>query len=196
VAVNGRVEAATRTYEGDGAMRFGAMVAPSALRRGRNAVDVLAIAGEGGGRRFTTLSRPAGGRVTESYRLVRRDGRELLLTSGGTEAWVRPKAALGVYESIDLDYGSGSLAVGGWATAPDGRGADRVVVFVDGRFIVAGRPSRARPDVAKRLGAEARNSGFALTGRIDLDSEVNRRSGARVFAIVGHRAGELGRAGS
>jgi hypothetical protein len=194
VALNGRVGATTRAHQSRGEIRFGAMIAPSALRRGRNTVDVAAISGAGATRRFAALGQPVGRLARESYDLVKRNGREMLLTAAGAALHVRRKAAVGVYENISLDYESGRLAVDGWAAGAERGVADRVVVFVDGRFIVAGRPSRVRSDVAELLGQDARNAGFALIGRIDPDSEVDRRSGARVFAIVGNRATELERA--
>ena len=47
VAVNGAVEATTRTFELDGETRFAALVPPSAFREGENEVAVYAIRGAG-----------------------------------------------------------------------------------------------------------------------------------------------------
>ena len=47
VAVNGRVQATTRAYRDKGRSVFAALVPPSSLREGRNAVSVFEVVGSG-----------------------------------------------------------------------------------------------------------------------------------------------------
>ena len=55
VAVNGRIQALTRAFRTTGIQRFRAMVPESALREGRNRVDVFAIEFHGGKRRLVRI---------------------------------------------------------------------------------------------------------------------------------------------
>jgi hypothetical protein len=48
VAVNGRVQATTRVYRDEGRSRFAALVPPSSLRDGANAITVLRVLPGGG----------------------------------------------------------------------------------------------------------------------------------------------------
>jgi hypothetical protein len=56
VALNGRIRATTRTYRSvSGEVTFTAMVPPSTIRRGRNALQVLSISGKGSAARLAPL---------------------------------------------------------------------------------------------------------------------------------------------
>ena len=48
VAINGRVQATTRAYRDEGRSVFAALVPPSSLREGRNAVSVFEVLAGGG----------------------------------------------------------------------------------------------------------------------------------------------------
>jgi hypothetical protein len=192
VSLNGVVEATTRAYRAEGGeVRFAAMVPPTSLRRGRNVVGVFAVQGNARSRRVVALS--GGQAPVESFKLTKRGGRDVLVTVSGREIAIRRGAVLGAYENISFDYGEGRFAVDGWAASPDRGPAERVAVFVDGQLVLEGRPSVPRPDVAKELGPDTNAAGFELSGMVDRDSEVNRRSKARVFAIIGGSASELER---
>jgi hypothetical protein len=56
VAVNGVVRGVSLAYVSNGQVRLGAMLPPSAFRRGDNEVEVYAISGRGAGRRLAPIS--------------------------------------------------------------------------------------------------------------------------------------------
>jgi hypothetical protein len=68
-----------------------------------------------------------------------------------------------------------------------------VVVFADGRFVAAARPSTPRQDVAESLGPAARASGFEILAPLDQGESQATAPRIRVFGIIGHRASEIPR---
>jgi hypothetical protein len=55
VAVNGRIEAVTQTFELDGTTRFSALVPEAGLRDGANEVEIFSLSDDGGAMRLTRL---------------------------------------------------------------------------------------------------------------------------------------------
>jgi hypothetical protein len=57
VAVNGEIAAITRSFvNDDGAIEYGALIPPSALRNGNNGIQLIVVRGDGAGRTFSFLS--------------------------------------------------------------------------------------------------------------------------------------------
>jgi sulfatase-like protein len=138
VAVNGTIEAVTKTFRQAGETRFSALVPESALQAGRNTVDVFGIRGSG-----TSL-------VLEQFRseelsltLARSDGRDVIRSSTGKTLRVVSGALKGTIrvERTAVGYRfSGTASV----TRPRAR-ADLIIVFVDGRAAYRGRAGDLRP---------------------------------------------------
>ena len=133
IGVNGQVAAVTVSFEEDDVRRFAAIVAPSSFVRGSNSVEVLAVSGHGGERRFERLRGSALG-----YRLVREGGRETIVDSSGRRIAVVP----GDSGSVDrLPDGGGNITIAGWAGTTDPvRAASRVLAFAG----IASWPRRNR----------------------------------------------------
>jgi hypothetical protein len=138
-------------------------------------------------RRYRGLVPLAVGRYAGDVRvtLVRHDGRERLLLSGGRSIEVSAASARGFVDEISLD--GKLLNVLGWATDPNGHAADQVLLFSGRRLIAAGSVNRFRKDVAEALGNDAVLSGFLLT----VPARLVNISRVSVVTLIGHRAGEL-----
>jgi hypothetical protein len=182
VAVNGRVAATTVSFADGDTRRFAAIVSTRAFARGQNTVEVLAVPADGG--RTAQLRGSTGG-----YRLVRAGGRAAIADSSGRRFPVVPAAVAGAVE--DLSIAGADVRVSGWAGSTDPpRAADRVLLFVAGRFASATRPALPRPDLERRHGRGLARAGFELGGGIQGGAGADR-SDVRVFALSGGRASEL-----
>jgi hypothetical protein len=137
IAVNGRVAAVTKTFEGSAGTSFAAMVPASALRNGHNDVSILLVRRDGGAR---TLEQLRGS--SETTMLARRGGREVLVSSDGTVVPVRPRALRGAVEVQPGD----PLVFAGWAAERAfGHRADSIAVIADGNEVFASPTSQLRP---------------------------------------------------
>jgi hypothetical protein len=183
VGVNGRVAATVRTYEKDGDERFAALVAPEALVRGANRVDVLRVTGRGDGRRFERLRS-----ADLDPRLVREGARDVLVDGGGRRLPVAP----GVAGHVDTANRLGeAFKLEGWAgDTRRGRAADEVLAFAGSRFVAAARPQGARPDLARKFGRGLATAGFTLSGTTPA-KEGGAQAPLRVFAVLDGRASPL-----
>ena len=177
VAVNGRIEAVTRSYQESGATRFAALVPERSLHAGANEVAVYAVAG-------STLEELRGSDVTYSLS----PGAAALVTSDGT---MLPLRATLKGEVRGTRSASGST-LGGWAAdLKSKRPADSVVVLVDGNSVFAGTPGNiTRKDVSERFGVDGAGFIFRLPG--DLLPAAGPEHQVRVFAVGGGAAHELG----
>jgi hypothetical protein len=95
----------------------------------------------------------------------------------------------GYLESLDLS--GGGLRMGGWAATKSQGAAERVVVFVDGRFAAETTPGTDRADVAKLFGLRSERSGFVINAQVPAGSEKSGTGDVRVFGIFGGGAVEL-----
>ena len=180
IAVNGRVAAVTKTFEGSGGTSFAAMVPAGALRNGHNDVTILLVRRDEGER---TLEQLRGSTITTT--LVRQNGRETLVSSDGTRVVVRPGSLRGM---VQLLPGS-LLGFSGWAAEPAlTHRADSIGVFADGKEIFASPTDQLLPH---RIFPHKGLFGF----HFELPKGLLPRAGAghqvRVFAIRGGVATEL-----
>jgi 4-amino-4-deoxy-L-arabinose transferase-like glycosyltransferase len=119
-------------------------------------------------------------------RLQRRNGQERISWSLGERVPVSPGVARGAVESVTP---SGEpLSISGWALdASRPRPADWVLFFYRDRLLAVAAGGTPRLDIAQRYGPSALLSGFVRPST----RSPQRRSGIRVFAVVGDRASEL-----
>ncbi|MEA2364147.1 MAG: hypothetical protein QOD71_3292 [Thermoleophilaceae bacterium] len=190
VALDGRVAAtAVRWRDGDTA-RFSAVVPPAAFAPGANAVDLIAITGDGAARRLSRLPGAALG-----YRLVERSGRQVIVDGSGREIPIGSAESGGSLEAVGV--GQAEVTIDGWAgDSRRARPADRVLAFAGERFLAAGVPSLSRPDVAGKLGPKLARAGFKLRGWTGGPRPGSAAAPVRVFAIVGERALPIPKAGA
>ena len=137
IAVNGRIEAMTRTFQGVDGTGFGGMVPENALHDGRNAVTILVVHHEDGRR---TLESFRG--TNETTKLVRRGGIELIRSSEGKPIPIRADALRGQVQAE-----AGALDVfNGWAAVPSLlHRADSVIVFADGKEVFSSPAAQLLP---------------------------------------------------
>ncbi|MGZ4256370.1 MAG: sulfatase-like hydrolase/transferase [Gaiellaceae bacterium] len=137
IAVNGRIEAMTRTFQGVDGTGFGGMVPESSLHNGRNAVTILVVHHEGGRRTFESLRG-----TSETTELVRRGGVELIRSSEGRLIPIRAGGLRG-----HVQVKPGALDVfNGWAAVPKlNHRADSVIVFADGKEVFSSPTAQLLP---------------------------------------------------
>ena len=174
IAVNGTIEAVTRSYTDAGQTKFGAMVPEKSIHAGANDVSVYAVSGR-------TLTELRGSDVT--YTL----GAGTLEASDGTTIPVG-KAVSGEVRGTRSASGS---TLGGWAANVKARKpADAIVVLVDGQSMFVGEPGNIqRKDILKRYGVDKAGFIFRLPGSLLPDAGAAHQ--VRVFAIAGKAASEL-----
>jgi hypothetical protein len=185
VAVNGRIRAVAPAIELEGEVRVAAMVSPSAFRRGTNDVRVLEVRHSVPLPSLVLLHR----RRYESFKIVQAASGETILGSSGTKVPISRGGPRGFIEQLTIR--DGTLTVEGWA-ATSGRPAERLLLFFDGQYLGAARPTLARPDVARVLGPGAKAAGYEITAKVD-DVATAKLSKVRLFAVARARASELPR---
>jgi hypothetical protein len=131
------------------------------------------------------------GRVEVCQRTADRRRFVSLMPFAGRQALVAHNQVGGYVESGGLR--GGLLSLRGWSASSQGGPAEVVVVFADGRFVAAARPSTPRQDVAESLGPAARASGFEILAPLDQGESQATAPRIRVFGIIGHRASEIPR---
>jgi hypothetical protein len=137
IAVNGRIEAMTKTFQGVDGTGFGGMVPESSLRDGRNAVTILVVHHEGGRRTLEALRG-----TSETTQLVKQGGVELIRSSEGKPIPIRAHALRGHVQAK-----AGELDVfDGWAAVPSLlHRADSVIVFADGKEVFSSPTAQLLP---------------------------------------------------
>jgi hypothetical protein len=178
VAVNGRIAGSTYSFDVGGGAQFASMVPEGALKAGANDVGLIQVSGPGRARTFSAVDVQA----ATPYRLVKRDGKEVILRGNDVAATVRAGAVEGYVERVLQD--GGTLGATGWSATAAGP-ADMVLVFSKGQLIASGRPTEPRPDVAKTIGRAALRSQFRVTGAAAEGAKV------RIFGLRGKAASEL-----
>ena len=185
VAVNGRIETTTRVRREGDALVFAAMVPPSSLRSGSNAVNVLRFLGGGG------LQVLGGLKGEAPYRLVGTDG---------DQALVRGRERIPVERTAVTGYVDGAtvqgpvLGITGWAAMPDlSRPADRIVAVAGARQLASQRPGVVREDLGKWM-APLRTAGYQFTLPLPAIESADGR--LQVFGIANGRATPLEQLGN
>jgi Dolichyl-phosphate-mannose-protein mannosyltransferase len=119
-----------------------------------------------------------------------RTGGDVVLRPGQAPLPVAHHPDSGSVDAVVEDHDE--LTVGGWAVDPATRRPSRLVLlFSDGRLVVAGRASIPRPDIAALLGNASLRAGYRLTA-IREDAHALARPGRlKVVAISGRRAWAL-----
>jgi len=180
IAVNGRVAAVTRTFEGSGGTSFAAMVPANALHDGHNDVTVLLVHRDEGTR---TLERLRGSSTTTT--LVRRGGRDVLVSSDGTSVPVKAGALRGVVQLLPGRL----LGFSGWAAVPAlTHRADSIAVFADGKEVFASPTDQLLPH---RIFPHKGLFGFHFELPKGLLPDPGPKHLVRVFAIRSGVATEL-----
>ncbi len=181
VALNGRIAALTTSYSDGVNIRFEALLDPDRIAGGPNRVALFELRGAPGARRLARLAQAETG-----YTLAGEDGSEELVDSSGRRVPVAEGALEGFVEQTK--FRDGVLRISGWSASRSLGAAKEVVVFADGRFLIASRPSAPRGDVAKTQGTRSLLSGFNIVtslGRAPEEGDL------RVFGIAGGKASEL-----
>jgi hypothetical protein len=174
VAVNGKIQAVTRSYTEFGQTKFAALVPEQSIHAGANDVSVYAVNG-------TKLEELKGSDLTYSLQAG------ALRASDGTTVPVGPAVSGDVRGSRST---TGST-LGGWAAnLKTHKPADSIVVFVDGQSVFVGENGNiTRKDILERYGVDKAGFIFRLPG--SLLPEAGATHQVRVFAIAGKTASEL-----
>jgi hypothetical protein len=176
IAVNGRIRALTRSLPSAGANRYSAMVPEGILRRGRNEVEVFAVSEAP--LRLTSVARTRAASYTlETDSVGLPGGRRVALVGGRIDGFLGGPSGSGP-----------EIEVRGWAAAGK-RPVDRVLLFSGRRFLVAARPTIARPDVADYLHTDADRLGFSIT--VPYYALESRRPELSAVALAGGVAARL-----
>jgi hypothetical protein len=174
VAVNGKVEAVTRSYTEFGQTKFAALVPEQSIRQGANEVSVYAVNG-------TKLTELEGSDLTYSLQggaLQASDGRALPVGAG-------------ISGEVRGTRNASGSTLGGWAgNVKTHKPADSIVVLVDGQSVFVGESGNiTRKDILKRYGIDKAGFIFRLPGSLLPDAGAAHQ--VRVFAIAGNAASEL-----
>jgi len=174
VAVNGRIEAVTRSYNEFGQTKFAALVPEQSIHAGANDVGVYAVNG-------TKLEQLKGSDLAYSLQ------DHALQASDGSTVPVG-SAVRGDVRATRSTSGS---TLGGWAgNLKTHKPAGSIVVLVDGDSVFVGENGNiTRKAVLKRYGVDKAGFIFRLPGA--LLPEAGAAHNVRVFAIAGKAASEL-----
>jgi hypothetical protein len=183
IAVNGRVEAVTRTFRQGGKITFSAFVPERSLRAGRNAVEIFRVTRKGSRIVLDEL------RLRDlELTLQTRNGRQTIESPGAKPIHVHPGGLRGTYQIALTQSG---VIFSGRATTRGGQaGARLIAVFVDDHAVFVGRRSCLRPH--RSLGQpNLGRFGFTFELPKALLPDPGKDNHLRVFAIRGRFASEL-----
>jgi len=186
VAVNGTIQATTKTYSLPGESdfsSFSAMVSESAFFSGRNLIMVYIIeqAGAKDPRLTSVISD-----TTVTYRLGRNGGGNIsaIVGSDGRTITVKPKAIQGRANRNEetISGMAGDVAAG--------RPAESILVFSGSQFLFSADVWRPTPSIAKRYGdTRLSKTGFRFTVPKAFLDEIAEP--LRIFALIDSTATEL-----
>jgi hypothetical protein len=182
IAANGRVAATTTSYQ-DGRERFAALIPEEALRRGRNAIEVLALQRTNSGLRMQALNGAGSGTVLRD-----RNGALTLERPGEAVVAVSPGALRG---DVSASRKGAAWVFSGWAADPKAkRPAASFVVLADGRevFRVAARAVRPQRVLGQKVPHADYSFEFPLPAALLPPRGVAHS--VRVFAVRGRVASE------
>ena len=174
VAVNGKIEAVTRSYTEFGQTKFAALVPEESIRQGANEVSVYAVNG-------TKLEELEGSDLTYSLQ-----GGALQASDGSTVP-----IAQAISGEVRGERSTTGSTLGGWAgNIKTHKPADSIVVLVDGQSVFVGENGNiTRKDILERYGIDKAGFIFRLPGSLLPDAGAAHQ--VRVFAIAGKAASEL-----
>ena len=182
IAVNGTIQAVTRSYSSDsGVQEFSAIVPESSFREGKNNVELFVVSKNG---EMLCLERTRMRAVTTySYVPSANGTSEIITTSSGESITVTPGALKGYIDIIDMR--SDHVFLAGWAAdIKNSQLPEAIVIFEGCQSVYAGRCNELRPDVAKAFGNNSalQGSGFKYLLPMPLFKDVSDPE-VRVFAI-------------
>jgi hypothetical protein len=180
VALNGRVAAVTRSFDQHGETRFSALVPETALRNGRNAVEVFAVEQAGGLFRLVRLrGSDVGLSLLNDGAAIRIGARTIPVKAGALRGVVRAKRE------------QTGWVFSGWAAQRSAnRRVDTLVVFVGDRAVYVGRAVNLKPHAI--LGQpELGKTGFEFELPPSLLPPAGSGTPVRVYALHAHLASEL-----
>jgi hypothetical protein len=159
VAVNGTIQAVTRSYGHEGRQgRWSVVVPETAFRAGRNAVDVFVVSADPFTPGRPSLAR-AGIRRGHGEDIRSRGDLGSMTGPDGQNIRVVPKALGGCLDRVERV--DGCLELAGWAAdVKHGELPQSLLVLVNERLLYSGRPNAHRPDVGQATG----NAGLAAAG--------------------------------
>ena len=183
VAVNGTVEAVTRTFghDGDGA-RFTAMVREEAFVAGRNQVEVFEIRDRRDAAALVPTRQPS----SADFTLVETAGREALRTADGLRIPLVEGHVWGYFKVRNSSLGTklSGLAIGDERVA-----AETLLVFVGDRLAIVTKNGMT-PDERRGRAMESwrRKASFQFRAP---DALMKGSDEIRMFAILGNAASEI-----
>ena len=157
VAVNGRIEATTRTHDsGSGCGSFGAYVPPSSLRPGANDVRIYGIEQAG-----QVVLHRAGSTVGDVVFRRSPQGRPTALVLDGRRVRLSPKGFQG--RLAHFESRSESAELHGWAIDQDaGTTPGEVLLFLGERLVAGARIFGDEPTAAEHYGEQYLRSRFVF----------------------------------
>ena len=160
VAINGTIQAVTRTFVRGQDLLFSAIVPETSFRKGYNHVELLVVSGPTDRPR---LQAPANVRKAMSnYSLSKLNGRETIETPEGRIVPIVP-GAMGGNVDRGIQEADAAIIVGWAADLRGWQPAESILVLLNGEVVHLVQPSRTRPDVAAHYGKpDLARSGFVL----------------------------------
>ena len=160
VAVNGTIQAVTRSFLKSDDISFSAIVPETSFRKGHNRVELYVVSGPADG---PSVRAPANARAaTSNYSLSKLDGRETIETPEGQLILIVPGAVGGTVDR-GIQEADAAIIVGWAADLRGWQPAESILVLLNGEVVHLVQPNRTRPDVAAHYGKpDLARSGFVL----------------------------------
>ena len=183
IAVNGRIEAVTRTFRQNNKTLFSAFVRERSVRAGRNVVDIFAVRRQGSAFVLTQLRSH-----NPVLRLRAWKGTQIIESPGAKPIYVFPRSLRGKVQATVTPSGA---IFSGRAAHRNGRvGVWQIAVFVGDRAVYVGDTSRLRPQ--RNLGQQSLGRfGFTFELPRTLLPDPGQDTSVRVYAVRGRVASEL-----
>ena len=161
IAINGTIQAVTRTFANGQVMSFSAMVPERSFRKGYNRIELYLVSGPTDRPRLQATTNVQ--TEVNHYSISNSDGRETIETPEGNTIPIVPGAVGGNVERGIRE--SDVVTIVGWsADLRSSQPAESVLVVANGEVIHIARPNLDRPDVAAHFGKDDLvRSGFRLT---------------------------------
>ncbi len=196
IALNGQIEAVTRTWPDHGHSRFTAMLPEQAIRSGQNEVEFFVVQASFDSKGFS-LHPIALDNQSDAYELVSQDGSESLRSKTDGLIPVVKNPGRGHLDGVSED--KETVKIWGWAADLDSVSpCEKLIIFVQGKYAFSGRPNKDRRDVVKFLSRQSGLPGHGFLGsgfHFELDRSLfssDDLQDVRIFSLSsGGRATEL-----
>jgi hypothetical protein len=175
ISLNGIIAAVVPTYsKGGEPHHFSALLPYKLYRQGRNDLNLYMV--DKGTKDLVAV--PS---ANSAYRIEANGGRERIVAPIGAVHQISQGKASG--QVYDIETSESEVRFIGWAVDAryDPSLVDRILMFVDGKFISTERTDRQRPGVAKKLGAQVLMSGFSISVPARV---VEEAQAIRFFAVT------------